>query len=88
MKFNVTVECTPEEARRFVGLPDVAPLNDMLVAEMSKRLEANMGLMAPDTMMQSWLTMGFQAQDAFLRLMSQASAPQSEAGPAGAAKRR
>ena len=33
MKFTVNVECTPEEARRFVGLPDVTPLNEMLVRD-------------------------------------------------------
>ena len=30
MKFTINVECTPEEARRFVGLPDVTPLNPPL----------------------------------------------------------
>ena len=28
MKFTVNVECSPEEARRFRGLPDVTPIND------------------------------------------------------------
>ncbi|HZU64409.1 MAG TPA: DUF6489 family protein [Novosphingobium sp.] len=27
MKVNVEVECTPEEARRFLGLPDVTAAN-------------------------------------------------------------
>ena len=53
MKFSVDVECTPEEARRFMGLPDVTPLNEGLVAEMKKRMEQNMALMSPDTMVQS-----------------------------------
>ena len=28
MKVNVEVECTPAEARAFLGLPDVTPLNE------------------------------------------------------------
>jgi hypothetical protein len=32
MKFTVNVECSPEEARRFMGLPDVTPINEALVA--------------------------------------------------------
>ena len=37
MKINVEVDCTPAEARAFLGLPDVAPLNEALVAEMQQR---------------------------------------------------
>ncbi len=70
MKFNVNVECTPEEARRFIGLPDVTPLNERLVEEMTKRMESNLALMSPDTMMQSWMSVGAQAQDAFMKLMT------------------
>lgn len=69
MKFTVNVECTPEEARRFIGLPDVTPLNEAMVAEMTKRMEQNVALMSPDTMLKSWMSVGTQAQDAFLKLM-------------------
>ncbi|MGE3143525.1 MAG: DUF6489 family protein [Hyphomonadaceae bacterium] len=74
MKFTVDVECTPEEARRFMGLPDVTPLNEALVGEMTKRMEQNMALMSPDTMVQSWMSVGTQAQDAFLKLMTAGAA--------------
>jgi len=70
MKFTVNVECSPEEARRFIGLPDVTPLNEAIVQEMTKRMEANVALMSPDTMMKSWMSVGTQAQDAFLKLMT------------------
>jgi hypothetical protein len=73
MKFTVNVECSPEEARRFMGLPDVTPINEQLVAEMGKRMEANLSLMSPDTMMQSWMSVGTQAQDAFVKLMTSAA---------------
>ncbi len=70
MKFTVNVECSPEEARRFIGLPDVTPLNEAIVAEMTKRMEQNVALMSPDTMLKSWMSVGTQAQDAFLKLMT------------------
>lgn len=70
MKFTVNVECSPEEARRFIGLPDVTPLNEAIVQEMTKRMEQNVALMSPDTMMKSWMSVGTQAQDAFLKLMT------------------
>ena len=42
MKLNIEIDCTPAEARAFLGLPDVTGLNDHLVAEMQKRMDANM----------------------------------------------
>lgn len=74
MKITVEVECTPEEARRFIGLPDVTPINEMLVQEMSDRMQSNIQLMSPDTMMRSWMAVGGQAQDAFMKLMTSAAA--------------
>ena len=73
MKFTVNVECSPEEARRFIGLPDVTPINEALVGEMQKRMQSNLAMMSPDTMMQSWMSVGTQAQDAFLKLMTSAT---------------
>ncbi|MBB3989916.1 DUF6489 family protein [Croceicoccus naphthovorans] len=31
MKMNIEIDCTPEEARRFMGLPDVSKANDVYV---------------------------------------------------------
>jgi hypothetical protein len=36
-------------------------------------MEANLALMSPDTMMQSWMSVGTQAQDAFVKLMTSAA---------------
>jgi hypothetical protein len=72
MKVNVEVECTPAEARAFLGLPDVTPLNDAMVAEMQKRMEANVAAMQPEELMKTWTSFGLQAQDQFRRLMESA----------------
>jgi hypothetical protein len=74
MKFNVTVECSPEEARRFMGLPDVTPINEALVSEMGKRMEKNLALMSGENIMSSWMSVGTQAQDAFVKLMTSGAA--------------
>ena len=72
MKVNVEVECTPAEARAFLGLPDVTPLNDAMVAEMQKRMEANVAAMQPEELMKTWTRFGLQAQEQFRRLMEAA----------------
>ena len=69
MKMTIEVDCTPEEARRFLGLPDVTALNETLVEEMQKRLSANMSMLSPDEMMKSWMTFGAGAQEQFRKLM-------------------
>jgi len=38
MKVNVEIECSPEEARRFLGLPDVTKINDQYVDSISKAM--------------------------------------------------
>lgn len=72
MKINVEVDCTPAEARAFMGLPDVAPLNEHLVAEMKRRMDENITAMQPDELMKTWTSFGLQAQDQFRRLMETA----------------
>ncbi|CAN5117093.1 DUF6489 family protein [soil metagenome] len=73
MKVTINVECEPAEARAFLGLPNVEPLNDHLVAEMKKRMDANMSAMQPDELMKSWTSFGLQAQDQFRKLMEAAT---------------
>ena len=69
MKMTIEVDCSPEEARRFLGLPDVSSLNDHLVDEMKKRIDANMSLISPDELMKNWMAFGQGAQEQFRKLM-------------------
>jgi hypothetical protein len=69
MKMTIEVDCSPEEARRFLGLPDVSSLNDHLVGEMKKRIDANMALVSPDELMKNWMAFGQGAQEQFRKLM-------------------
>jgi hypothetical protein len=73
MKVTVEVDCTPAEARAFLGLPDVAPLNEHLVGEMQRRLDANVALLEPEALMRSWMAFGGQAQEQFRTLMAAAT---------------
>lgn len=78
MKVNIEIDCTPAEARAFLGLPDVAPLNELLVQEMQKHMAENMTAMQPDELMKSWTSFGVQAQDQFRRLMEAAVSGQTK----------
>ncbi len=69
MKMTIEVDCTPEEARRFLGLPDVTGINDHLVGEMKKRIDANMSMISPDELVKNWMSFGAGAQEQFRKLM-------------------
>ena len=49
-----------EEARRFLGLPDVQPMQGSMVEEMRRRMMANLEAMEPETLMRTWLPVGLQ----------------------------
>jgi hypothetical protein len=38
VKINVEVDCTPAEARHFLGLPEVAPMQQRVLEAMERRL--------------------------------------------------
>ncbi len=82
MKFTVEADCTPAEARAFLGLPDLAPLNEQMVNELSTRFSQNAALLKPEELMRTWMNVGGQAQEQFMRMMTAASA-----GGPSAAKR-
>lgn len=54
MKVTMNIDCTPEEARRFLGLPDVAPMQDAVLKELQERMLENIARLDPETMMRSW----------------------------------
>jgi len=43
MKVTVDVDCTPEEARRFLGLPDLSSVHEAYVEQMRKAITEGMG---------------------------------------------
>ena len=70
MKLNITVDCSPEEARAFLGLPDVTPINDTLVNAVKQRIEQNVELVSPEFYLKQWYSMGGQASESFMQMMT------------------
>lgn len=60
MKITIDIDCTPEEARSFLGLPDVAPMQKALMDEIQRRMSENLKAMDPEQMIKTWLPMGLQ----------------------------
>ena len=54
MKVSIDVDCTPEEARRFLGLPDLAPVHAAYVEKMTRAVGEGVTPEALGEMMKSW----------------------------------
>ncbi len=74
MKVTIEVDCTPEEARVFMGLPDVKPMQQAVMASLEQQALRATESFAPDAMLKLWFTtlpqMSTQVQDMFTRMMS------------------
>ena len=68
MRITIDVDCTPDEARRFLGLPDVAPMQSALIDEVHKHMVANLEAMEPETIMKTWLPIGLQGLESAQKL--------------------
>lgn len=58
MKINLEIDCTPEEARRAMGLPDLSPVHERYVQLMVQAVEQQGTPEAVDAMVRSWAPMG------------------------------
>jgi len=58
MKIKIDIDCTPEEARSFLGLPDVAPLQAEMMRTIQERMTKTLATMDPETLMKMWLPAG------------------------------
>jgi hypothetical protein len=54
MKVSVDVDCTPEEARRFLGLPDLTPVHQAYVERMTKVVTDGSSAESFNELMKSW----------------------------------
>ena len=76
MKVTINIDCTPQAARAYMGLPDLTPINEMMVEEMRTQMAANMAKLQPEEMFRSWMSLGGQAQEQFMKMMSGGSGSQ------------
>jgi len=82
VKLKIEVDCTSEEARAFLGMPDVRALNRHLVDEIGARMDAHLSAAAPEELLKNWLAFGGQASEHFMKMMT-AAAGGGAAKPAG-----
>ena len=60
MRFQINIDCTPEEARKFFGVPDMMPMQQAMMDQLNSKLMDNMKTMDTETLMQTWVPAIFQ----------------------------
>ncbi len=55
MKISIDIDCTPEEARSFLGLPDLAPMQQAVMQRLQDEMLEKMGGLDPETMFKAWM---------------------------------
>ncbi|MBN9040641.1 MAG: hypothetical protein BGP05_17910 [Rhizobiales bacterium 62-47] len=82
MKVTIEVDCTPLEAREFMGLPDVQPMQTAMMEKLQQRMLENIDKYSPEAIMQSWFTfdpkIGERFQDMFANLTGLATGRSSD----------
>ncbi|MDF3072701.1 MAG: hypothetical protein K0S54_368 [Alphaproteobacteria bacterium] len=63
MKITFDIDCTPEEARAFFGLPDVRPLQQAVMAQVQEKIMANIQAMDPEAILRSWNSTSMQGME-------------------------
>ena len=79
MKINIDIDCTPDEARLYLGLPNVKPMQKTVMARIERQMLDAAGAMSPDSIMKTWFQFmpqnPDQIRDMFTRFFAQPFGP-------------
>ena len=78
MKITIDVDCTPQEARAFLGLPDVKPVQDAMMASLSEQMKTQAGKMDLESMMKMWMQPGLEGFGKLQEMMMTAAGARSD----------
>lgn len=54
MKIILDIDCTPDEARQFLGLPNVQPMQQAVMAKLEKQVAEAVDAFSPQQLLQAW----------------------------------
>jgi hypothetical protein len=71
MKIHVEVDCTPDEARRFLGLPEVATMQERVMDTLERRMMEGIDAIDPKQLVEQWLPPGMRGIEQWQSLWTQ-----------------
>jgi hypothetical protein len=71
MNITMNIDCTPEEARRFMGLPDMAPIHQLYLDKLRDAMNSGLTPDMLENMFRAWTPMGEAGMNAWRHMMDQ-----------------
>jgi len=71
MNITMNIDCTPEEARRFMGLPDLAPIHELYLDKLRDAMTNGLTPDLLENMMKTWSPMGEAGMSAWRQMIEQ-----------------
>ncbi len=64
MKVKIEIDCSPEEARAFFGMPDLTTVHEAMARGLEDRVAEAVGTIDPETLLKTWLPEGLKGFEA------------------------
>jgi hypothetical protein len=64
MKIKLDIDCTPEELRAFLGLPDLGPVQRIVVEALGEKTGEAVKALDPEALIKAWAGTGAQGLEA------------------------
>ena len=86
MKFTINIDCTPQEARAFLGLPDIETFQKSMMEKAQDRMEKQIQDLDAEALMKMWMPDGItgtvkswkELQENFMVQFSQMASGESD----------
>ena len=75
MKISVDVDCTPEEARCCMGLPDLSGVHAIYLGKLERMVEEGVTADTVETMLRAWAPMGEAGMAMWRQMFDQLGGP-------------
>ena len=73
MKITVDIDCTPAEARQFMGLPDFEPMQKRALEDIERRMKDSLDRYSPESLLTAWMSPGSMNTDWFQDILKRST---------------
>ena len=70
MKVTIEVDCTPSEARRFFGLPELEPIQQAVMKRLEEQMLEQITNLSPEGLLKNWLSAGTLTAEHFQDMLT------------------
>ena len=56
MKVTIDIDCTPAEARHFLGLPNIEPMQAAVIDRLQEKMLSEIDRFSPEALMKQWMS--------------------------------